>query len=119
MIRVKGYRLLVKPDIVDLTTPAGLVLAVDKKLEQASQVRGYVHSVGERCWEGHEPYAQVGDYIIFSRYAGKVVEDVDGEQFIILNDEDVLGTLDPKELEDETLEDVVKALDSRRERVSK
>lgn len=118
MIQVKGYRLLVKPDIVDLTTPAGLVIAADRKVEQAAQVRGVVHSVGERCWEGYEPYAKVGDYILFSKYAGKVVEDPEtDEQFIILNDEDVLGVVTGVTKE-KTLDDVVTALDNRRESAS-
>ena len=117
-INVKGYRLLIKPDMVDLKTPAGLVIAADRKLEQAAQVRGYVHSVGERCWEGHEPYAAVGDYVMYSKYAGKVVEDPEtNDQFVIINDEDILAVITNAPAENESLDSVVKALDGRRESV--
>ena len=116
MIQVKGYRLLIKPDIVELKTESGLVIAADRKLEQAAQVRGYVHSVGAKCWEGEEPYAKVGDYVLYSKYAGKVVEDPeDNEQYIIINDEDVLAVITGAKKQSSTIDDVVKALDERRE----
>ena len=100
-ITVKGYRLLIKPDGAMEKTAGGIILATDKKLEQAAMQRGVVHSVGSRCWENEkEPWAVEGDYVLYSQYAGKVVSDPEtNEQFIILNDEDILATIqnaDPK-----------------------
>ena len=117
-IEVKGYRLLIKPDIVDLKTESGIVIAADRKLEQAAQVRGYVHSVGERCWEGMEPYAKVGDYVLYSKYAGKVVEDPEThEQYVIINDEDLLAVITGQKKAGASVDEVMKALDGRREAV--
>ena len=115
-ILVKGYRLLIKPDMVELKTESGLVIAADRKLEQAAQVRGYIHSVGSKCWDGEEPYAKVGDYVLYSKYAGKVVDDPeDNEQYIILNDEDVLAVITGAKKEGTSVDSVVQALDARRE----
>ena len=46
MIKVKGYRVLIKPDIVDLTTPSGIVIASDKKIEQSGQQYGTIVQIG-------------------------------------------------------------------------
>ena len=80
MILPRGYRLLLKPDSVDFVTPAGIIVAVDKKLEIAGQQRCTLVAVGARCWEGHEPYAVPGDWVLISKYAGKVVADPRTEQ---------------------------------------
>ena len=118
-IEVKGYRLLVKPDIVDeIKTEAGIVIATDRKLEQAAVQRGILHSVGSRCWEGHEPYAAVGDYVIYSKYAGKIIEDPeDNEQYIILNDEDILAVCTGSK-EALTNKEIMQGLETRREAVN-
>jgi len=117
MIRVKGYRVLVNPDRVDLKTPAGLIIAADKKIEQSAQVYGTVTAVGERAWEGMTPYAEVGDYVLYSQYAGKVVTDpLTREQFVIMNDEDILAVVDRPE-EEVSIEDTLNALETRREAV--
>ena len=120
-IRVKGDRVLVKPDMVELKTQAGLIIAADKKIEQAGQQYGTVVAVGPEAWDDRkEPFAEVGDYVLYSQYAGKVVHDPadNNEGYVIMNDVDILATLDrPEESNDNTLDDVIAALDTRRESI--
>jgi co-chaperonin GroES (HSP10) len=98
MIHPQGYRVIVKPDDIETVTPAGVIVVTDEKLEKAGQMRGTLVAIGKDCWEGHEPYAKIGDWVLYSRYAGKVIEDpVTRERYFILNDEDILATIDREE----------------------
>lgn len=100
MIHPRGYRLIVRPDELETQTAAGILIVTDEKLEKAGQMRGTLVSVGSRCWEGTDPYAQIGDWVLYSRYAGKNLEDPETrEQYVILNDEDILAVLDREVVE--------------------
>ena len=119
MISVKGHRVLISPDEVELKTKAGLIIAADKKVEQSAQQYGTVVGVGANAWEDYsEPFAKVGDYVIYSQYAGKVIHNPeDGKGYLIINDVDILATTDKPEKEVGELDDVLAALDTRREAV--
>ena len=120
-IRVKGDRVLVKPDMVELKTQAGLIIAADKKIEQAGQQYGTLVAVGAEAWDDRkEPFAEIGDYVLYSQYAGKVVHDPadNNEGYVIMNDVDILATLDrPDETEGLAVQDAIVALDTRRESI--
>lgn len=95
-LSVKGYRLMVKPD--DITMKVGsFVIAGDKQLERAGQIIGTVVEIGHLCWTQYEddtPWCQVGDAVLYSRYAGKFVTDpASQEEFVLLNDEDIICTV--------------------------
>lgn len=106
MITVTGHRVLIKEDPVEKRTKGGLYVAVDEKLERASCQRGIIIAVGPDCWKAFrkidgdgierngEPWAKVGDYVVFARHAGRFIEDpVTNELFMIMNDEDILGLI--------------------------
>lgn len=99
-IHVKGRRLLVKPDPIEETVN-GFVMVTDKKLERAGQIVGTLVSIGHLCWKDFSdetPWAEVGDAVLYSRYAGKFVEDpLSGENYVILNDEDIIAKITRKE----------------------
>jgi co-chaperonin GroES (HSP10) len=99
-IRPCGHRILVKPDPIETTTSGGIVIVMDEKLAAADQMVGTLVSVGDQAWKAFskdyngEPWAKVGDRVLYARYAGKVVEDPEsGEDFVILNDEDCVAVL--------------------------
>ena len=119
MINVKGNRVLVSPEMVEMKTEAGLIIAGDKKIEQSAQQYGTVVGVGEEAWEDFSaPFAEVGDYVLYSQYAGKVVHDpADHKGYVIMNDVDVLATVDRPDNDEKTLEDVLVSLDTRRESI--
>jgi co-chaperonin GroES (HSP10) len=98
MIIPTGYRILVKPDDIEKVTKGGIVLVTDEKLERAAQHVGTIVAIGKQAWKAFSkkydgaPWASVGDRIIYSKYAGKYVKDPETqEQFVILNDEDVVA----------------------------
>lgn len=101
MIKPTGHRVLIKPDRVEKTTSGGIILSLDEKLEKGGIQRGLLVDHGPQAWKAFsidftgEPWANVGDYIYFSRYAGKFVQDpADPDtDYMIMNDEDILGVI--------------------------
>jgi len=98
----------VKPDEVVKKTESGIVLAGDEKLKKTGMQRGVIVSVGPTAWEAYrtlnhdgqekngKAWAKVGDYVIFSRHAGRFIydpfedEEDDKNEYLIMNDEDIL-----------------------------
>lgn len=103
MIKVKGYRVLVKPKEIERKTKSGIIITVagtqEDKLEQAGQQFGTVIGIGDSCWKGDhfdEPWCKVGDTILFSKHAGRFVYDYtedDETAYMIMNDVDVLAVV--------------------------
>ncbi len=100
-LHVRGYRILVRPDVVETETASGIVITLDTKLEEAAQQLGKVVGIGHTAWKtslGCEPWCAVGDRILFSKYAGRLIDDpITGEQFMTINDEDVICVVGDKE----------------------
>lgn len=104
MIEPVGYRVMVKPDDVELTTPGGIVLALDENIEKHAQVHGTVVAYGSQAWLATqldengtsvgEPWVNVGDRVLYSKYGGKtVIDPANGEEFVMLNDVDILARI--------------------------
>ena len=97
-----GWRLLVLPFKMKEKTKGGLVLA-DTTLEKqqvASQV-GLVMAMGPDCYKDKErypdgPWCKVKDWVMFARYAGSRIK-IDGGEMRLLNDDEVLATIDSPE----------------------
>jgi len=110
-LQVQGHRILIKPDPVkeqvevpnslkeggfEVVKPADL-----ERREEAGTQIGTVVQVGPtafRAFDGTDPnwrpWCKPGDRVIFTRYAGKFVEDpVTKEKFFVINDEDIQVTL--------------------------
>ena len=106
MINVKGHRLLVKEDSVETVSEGGIVVVVKEDLERAALQTGVICGLGEDCWKAFrkvdenglekngQPWANIGDYVIFARHAGRFIKDpTNGDEFLIMNDEDILGVI--------------------------
>lgn len=104
-VKVKGARVLVRPfklEEIDETykkvKAAGLEVPNlrEKRLEEAALDQGTVVAVGDLAWydwgDG-QPWASIGDKVLWARHAGKTVE-IDGEKHLILNDEDVVAVIE-------------------------
>jgi len=103
-----GWRILVMPFAVKEKTEGGIIIAQETldRARVATQV-GYVLKMGDLCYGDKEryptgPWCKEKDWVIFARYAGSRME-IDGGEIRLLNDDEVLGTI-------ENPEDVIHAL---------
>ena len=109
MIKALGYRLVVRPDKVEMTTESGLVIATNEKLEKTGVQRGIIVSIGPSAWKAHrevdengkehngESWANPGDYVLFARHAGRYYfdpfEEEPDNEYLVMNDEDIIGVI--------------------------
>lgn len=86
------HRIIVLPDNVETVTAGGIVLAVDPKKERTHVETGKVISLGETVFKEFNAHIspQIGDRVYYAKYAGKIIKDIDGIEYLILNDEDIL-----------------------------
>ncbi len=91
-----GWVLVVKPDLVEEKTKSGIVIPqMAREREQAQAIIGTVIRIGDEAWEKFQPDSttpDVGDKVLFAKYAGQVIE-LDGTEYRILNDQDILGII--------------------------
>lgn len=98
MITPLLHSVLIKPDEVETKTASGIVIpdmVTDK--ERKAVEYGTVVTVGPRAFidYGREPtILKGGDRISFARYAGKGIKDVDGVEYILVNDIDILAKIE-------------------------
>ena len=93
---------LVLPFKMKETTKGGLVLAETtlERQQVASQV-GLVMAMGPQCYKDKErypegPWCKEKDWVMFARYAGSRIK-IDGGEMRLLNDDEVLATIDSPE----------------------
>ena len=92
-----GWRVLIKPQEVKDTSKGGIIIAteVSKEREQMGNTTGVVISMGKQCYADEPaPWCQVGDKVIFAKYAGLLYLGKDGSQYRMGNDKDITGILD-------------------------
>jgi co-chaperonin GroES (HSP10) len=97
-IKPCGHRLVVKPIEVKSMTDGGLhIPETVRDTEQQGVTRGVIVAVGSECWDefpGDEPWAKEGDTVIFAKYGGLLAKDNNGEEYRILNDEDIVAVIE-------------------------
>ena len=92
-----GWRVLIKPKEVMEKSAGGIILATEgtKEREQMSNTTGVVIAMGDQCYSDEPaPWCAVGDKVIFAKYAGLLYKGRDGQQYRMVNDKDITGTLD-------------------------
>ena len=97
-----GWRLLVLPFSPREKTKGGILIAQESldKLRIATNC-GYVLKMGPLAYHDREkfptgPWCKIGQWVIFARYAGSRLP-IEGGEVRILNDDEVLGTIDDPE----------------------
>jgi co-chaperonin GroES (HSP10) len=102
-----GYRVLIKPDPIEKTTASGLIIKTDERLDKHTRHTGTVVKIGSTAWKDvgdGTPWCEVGDKVIYAKYAGSWITDpatVDpltdkGEEYILIADQDLLCKLEDK-----------------------
>lgn len=116
-VEPRGNRVLVKPDVINEKSEGGIIIPEsDRNKHQAAQMAGVLVAVGQDAWmdrttivrrllDGQlkvveqritgysRPAAKVGDRICFAQWNGRNFEGQDGEQYRLLNDEDIMATI--------------------------
>jgi co-chaperonin GroES (HSP10) len=96
VIKPEGYKVLVKPDDIEEVTEGGIILTPQTRdQDRLSVTRGEIVAIGPKaniCFREDDPPI-VGQRVIFAKYGGFVVED-NGEEYRILNDEDIVGLIE-------------------------
>lgn len=92
-----GHRVIVKPDPIEEVTESGIVVSVGEKKdrEQAAQTSGVVVAIGPTAWRAFDdgdPWCAIGDRVRYAKYGGWAFHE-DGEEYRLLNDEDVIGRI--------------------------
>ena len=97
-----GWRLLVLPFTPKEKTSGGIIIA-QESLDKARIATncGYVLKMGPLAYRDKEkfetgPWCKKGDWVIFARYAGSRLP-IEGGEIRILNDDEVLGTVQDPE----------------------
>ena len=93
------YNVVVKPERVEEKTTGGLYIPQDtQEKDQYGEFKGTLVALSPMAfsfdeWPENEPKPQVGDRVVFVRYAGTLVQGDDGEDYRIMKDKDVLGVM--------------------------
>ena len=92
-----GGHLLVLPEKVEEKTKGGIYLPeTAREKEQQAATVGTLIAIGPTAWKDLDDgiaWAEVGDKISYSRYAGVSMSGIDNESYVLINDNDVLAKL--------------------------
>ena len=97
-----GWRMLILPFKMNEKTKGGLYLGQDTlERQQVGSTCGLILAMGPDCYGDKEkfpegPWCKKGDWVIFARYAGSRIQ-IDGGEVRLLNDDEVLATIDNPE----------------------
>ena len=96
-----GWRLLVLPFKQKEKTKGGILLSdVTVERSQVASTCGLILDMGPHCYDKERypegPWCKKGDWIIFARYAGSRIK-IDGGEMRLLNDDEVLATVENPE----------------------
>ena len=92
-----GGHLLVLPDKIEEKTSGGIYMPETvRDQEQVAATKGTLIAIGPGAWidlDDGQAWAEVGDRISYGRYAGISMKGQDGEDYVLMNDNDVLARL--------------------------
>jgi len=96
-----GWRMLVLPFKMREKTKGGLYLGQETlERQQVASQCGLVLSMGPHCYDKEKfpegPWCKKGQWVVFARYAGSRIQ-IDGGEVRLLNDDEVLATIDNPE----------------------
>lgn len=93
-------RVLVFPDPPE--TKIGSIIIPDSKVDQDkyAQQKATVVAVGENAWEEAAARSAAfvkpspADRVLIGRYSGNRIKGADGQEYVIMNDEDIIARLE-------------------------
>lgn len=99
-IRPVEYYVLIAPEEVEERTAGGIYIPQAKReTDDIATQRGRIVAQSPLAWtfaDGDEHRGNVGDVVLFGRYAGSLIEGQDGRTYRICRDKDVAGIFTEK-----------------------
>lgn len=99
-LRPAGHRILVKLKDVEQKSKGGIILAsdTDVRAQRYATQEAEVIELGQTAYKAFDdgtPWVKVGDTVLIAKYSGENREDPETKEiFRIINDEDVIGTIE-------------------------
>lgn len=99
MIKPVGFLVIVKPDAPKEKLKNDKIFIPDSILdkERIAADTGVLVAIGSKAWKDQadgEPWAKVGDHVLYAKYGGKIWVDPETEEkYVVLQDKDVIGVL--------------------------
>ena len=89
-----GDRILIKPEKAGSTTAGGVMLT-DSAVERPSTATVIAAGPGKKGEDGEakKPEIKKGDNVMYFKYAGDKMYDGDGEEYIVVRENDILATM--------------------------
>jgi chaperonin GroES len=90
-------KVLIQPDRVEEKTAGGIFIPdTTKDREKYATVRGIILATGENAFAdwGDARKPSPGDRVVTAQYAGVNIKGLDGEEYRLVNDEDVISLLE-------------------------
>ena len=94
MLNPEGHKVVVRPDKVEEMSEGGIILVDETKdREHRASTQGTIVGLGpDVILSFHDTAAMAGDRVLYVQYAGVIYKE-DGDEYWIMNDEDILGIL--------------------------
>lgn len=95
-IIVKQDKLEEKDDVFKAAKAIGIQFDfTERAREQAAIDTGRVVTIGSTAFLDFKTESPIskGDYVVFAKHAGKVIKDTNGEEYVALNDEDIIAKI--------------------------
>lgn len=96
------FKVLIAPKSAEEVTKGGIIIPdMTKDAEKYATVEGTIIDVSHLAftyatkaeWDGHKP--KPGQRVIYAKYAGvRVKSPKDGQEYLLLNDKDVVATIE-------------------------
>lgn len=96
-VRPVGRAVLVKPYVTEEKTSGGIILTRETvQKDQLAEQKAIIVAVGQYAWRDEPtPRAQIGDRILFSKWAGyQMTGTADGETYRVVNDSDIFMVIE-------------------------
>lgn len=93
-IKPLGDRIVVKPLEAENKTKGGIVLP-DTAKEKPQEAKVVAVGKGKMLENGtvHAPEVKVGDKVLYGKYSGNEITTKEGEELLILREEDILAII--------------------------
>lgn len=95
-IKPLEFKVVVLPEKVEERTAGGIIMPdMAREKEQVACVRGTLVAISPHAFEEFaKATPEVGDKVLIAKYGGQIYQGIDGQDYRILNDKDILAVLE-------------------------